>query len=262
MESSGILPPLGWNFTNDDKMPLIMAEYLEFTSRFEEANLPLEELIRLGKILSPGLLFRAIEEAKKYLTTVPGPNLERRQMLAPDWLEYWLGFLSKEFDLYTDGLTESPNILSFQSMTRLFNSSNKLSGVFFMATGEGGPGHRHAWSIARQIAPLVGVLYEGPKYFQQNPERRRPFLPTAVVASMAVYSGLHVSLIPYREPVISKSTFYDYSFCGTGAKIFFVNEYDPDFKEKIMRTSREFRSLAVIPELYSPHTSDRVQRLI
>lgn len=68
----------------------------EYFYKFETellSEITWEEMVKEGKIISPSRSIKILQQAKKFLITAPGPNLERRKVLVPEWLDYWTSLL-------------------------------------------------------------------------------------------------------------------------------------------------------------------------
>jgi len=245
-----------------------VSEFLRFVPKEDEANLSFDELIAMGKILAPGFLWQLVGQAKEYLMTEPGPNLFRRQMLVPEWLGYWMTVLQAErdFDPNTGSkLVESDRIMTISEMKNRFKKLHRkgiISGVWFMGTGEAGPGHRMAWYQASRRVRELAMLYEGEDYFDKHPDRRRPCLPEAIRASLAGYYGLRVSRVPDRPDGVSEAKHYREVFRLTGATVNFVTRGYPNEKAVLARNSPKMRRMAVVEDLVRLHTSEMTEKLM
>lgn len=238
-----------------------MAEYLRYKSDQPEANLSLDQLIQMGMILSPGFLFNELSKAKTFLQTAQGPNLGNRET---DWLEHWIYLFRSETNV---DLIKSSRIVTTKKLGKIFkekNDSNQITGIIPMATGDGTFGHFNTLRIMLERVTAVGILLEGPNYFQQHPKRRRPFLPIAIRASMYInydQNNIYISQIPIRRDDLPESVHYFKLFKNSHALIHFVSSNDLNYDQKISRMHKEYRHLATIPEFPTYHTSDMVMKL-
>lgn len=232
-----------------------MSEYLGgFNSNLFE-NWHWQEMVEKNQVIDPVTLRSCLQEAFIYLTTEPGPNLERRKQLAPTWLGWWIRHLKNK--------TETSNVATIASLETipviLGKDLQKPSGVLFVGGGEGHGGHRWAvnWMM-RFVKPVL--LFEQENYFKDK-ERGEQFLPLEVRLSMWSYyeSNMIISVLPQRDEEISLTDHYQPIFDKTGADYCFAAEGDPYGGEK--RSRGKQARFTLIPYLPVPSTTDRVQKL-
>ena len=49
-----------------------------------------QEMLETGETIRPQILALILAEARNDLLTIPGPNLDKRKRLVPDWFDYWI----------------------------------------------------------------------------------------------------------------------------------------------------------------------------
>jgi hypothetical protein len=247
-----------------------MAVYLEYhpdEKLYPEACLGINDLIQMGKVLAPAFLGTLINDARDFLINEPGPNRIRRMMYVPDWLDYWhdkLRRMSTKPDQNTDRLVPSDRILSLEVLNRRFNElrdQDLKTGIWNMATGEGGPSHREAWNHSLKRIRHVAVLFEQREYFNQHSGRRKPCLPEAMRSSLAIHYGLYVSLAPVKTENLSEAEHYLNVFIKSGADINFTTCGFPHYLDQLNRNPPKYRSIALIVNSIERHTSDTVEKL-
>jgi hypothetical protein len=245
-----------------------MPEYLRFkpdNTSNPEANLGFTELISFGKILAPAYLGTLLVQTRTFLIETPGENQAQRKLLVPKWLDYWIDLasgLAKTGNFIDQKLIPHPNIVSLDQMAEKFKESDKFSGIWNMATGEGSPAHRLIWQRSMAKAPAgVGLLFENDLYFDQHPGRRHPCLTQAMRASMAAYFGLLVSVAPDRTADISESDHYRKIFDISNATVNFTTKQNQHWQDIFQRNHPDFQHLVLIPTI-PPHLSDIAEKIM
>jgi hypothetical protein len=240
----------------------------DYFHNFETELLPKitwEEMVKEGKIISPRLLIKILRQAKEFLITTPGPNLEKRKVLVPEWLDYWTIILKKSRTLSLKNLI-NPEVVSSDKITAFDQVREKLhlrqqyqAGVLFVAGAEGHAGHLFALEEMSHRSFPVWV-FEQDNYFKHK-IRPGPFLPLEVRLSMWCCDqrmGL-VSVAPECPYAGDLNSHYKKLFDQTGASRCFADILDPNAMKKVMRG--EFSITNLLHHRSTASTSDRVERL-
>lgn len=233
-----------------------MAEYLsQFRPDIRE-RISLEEMIADGKVYEPAKIGEVLKQAREFLMNEAGPNLARRQISTPKWLNWWIDYLS--------GIPkDSPNKRKIFPLEELHEQILKTttSGVLFAAAAEGHPGHRFAVNWMRTWVDSVILLLEQDPYLALK-EREFPFLPLDIRLSMwNWHQGVDfLSVLPAVDPEISASDHYARIFTAVGADYCFATRGDPHLEEKMGRGKRAW--FTTIPYLPILSTTQRVERLM
>ena len=278
---------------------------VRYFSNFESEALPKvtwQEMLDERVVIAPQNVIEALQEAEQLLITHPGPNLERRKRLAPEWFSYWENLLKKYPRESGIELIPSGNkLVKFENLSDLLAMiyPSEKTGMLFVAGAEGHKGHIHA---AKYMAGVVLVTiwgFEQDEYMQRK-DRQAPFLTLPLRLSMWFYEPAltHLTVLPKNTRGIADNDHYNDLFIRSGAKYFFVHEKDPYRTEKLARGEQDLdrtithpfplqstteaveeltpgtmsieeitnlfvrQNLRVIPDLPVEPTSKRVQKLL
>ena len=158
-------------------------EHREFFTNFESPHMPnvgWQEIVAEHKVIEPARLIAILRDAKTFLITAPGPNLERRKILVPNWFNYWFGRIifdraPSQYPVGND-FTHSVKLAGYEEVAeRLLWHRTKESGLLNLAGAEGHDGHIFA---AKYMAERVYTIwaFEQDQYFQtQTKLRGAPF---------------------------------------------------------------------------------------
>lgn len=233
---------------------------------------PLEEFLLNSELIQPQQIVTYLQEAKKYLTTAPGPNLLRRKAIVPIWLDYWIRLLSGVTD-NRGKLLATPNaqshVIPFSELSSMVEE-RRLSGnvgVLNVAGFEGHLGHRNALvHMAYFSEPLV--LFEPDENFiRLGKPRDKPFLDLRIRLAMWRWhpkAGIFsvAPTYPQNEQLSAQflDNWYQNVFTATGATHSFAYELDPLLESKVARG--QAASWCVIPNTETPSTSKLAESLM
>ncbi len=239
-------------------------EYLHF---IPEINIPnYNDLVENSRVISPKFLIPLLREAYEKLTQTSGPNLTLRQLWGPDWLGWWIDFLTSiaidqdEQTIHSDKL--KPDLATIKGVVEKHHLEGKSSGLLLMGGGEGTEAHRHAQDWVAKHVDIPILLIEHPEYVEQK-ERGGRFLFLAIGLSMWAHhprTGL-ISLVPRNEFDLPPNHFYQIVHNQTGARHHFASADDPNRLAKINR-GQKIKDFCTIPTLDVPHTTERTRRLL
>jgi len=239
----------------------------KYFTNFESEALPKvtwEEMVESQLVISPLNVYMALKEAENLLTTHPGPNLERRQRLAPRWFGYWKQLLEKRLTSNDVELIGSDDkLIGFEYLASFLQRkyANKDTGITFNAGAEGHEGHLHAAKYMANNVPIAIWALEQAEYMKQK-ERKAHFLPLELRLSMWFYepSVSHLAVLP-KDPLGKyDNDHYNGLFIRSGAKYFFVHEKDPHLKEKLKRGGQDL-SLTILQDSELLSTTEMVEKL-
>lgn len=213
-------------------------------------------------VISPLPLANILTSAFQYLRTFPGEHLNERRELAPEWLGWWINYLSG-FPSSNELLVPSDKLKSIEDIGGVLRSRKEASGVLFVAAAEGHEGHRHAARWMKDHVKTVVWLFEQDEYLKRKP-RGAPFLPLEVRLSMwAHHPGVDLaSITPYTDclNVDELNAYYKRIFKTTDATYCFATKGDPNLEAKIGRgQSAKFTTIPFFPV---PSTTERVEILM
>ena len=245
------------------------AEYLEnFRSPLIE-DIDGQACLKLNLILAPWALQSVLTQARDYAVSAPGPNLNRRELLIPSWLDFWIR-LAENFTYASETqlLVVGRRAVQFEQIGEVLDILHKkgqTSGVLNAAGMEGYWGHQKAidYMAAKVDAPIL--LLEGQEYFIRHPERRKHFLPLLVRISMwALYSGIGlISVSPPKAQGASESEHYQNVFQRTEAMFNFAEAGDPhEFEKRARGKWAAFTQIPHFDEFGNLRTSNIVEKLM
>ena len=219
-------------------------------------------MLESNRPIDPVTLKTFLEKANNLLVTTPGPNLIERQLLAPEWLGWWIDYLKDAGKLIKQKgtITNIDNIKKITAKTR-------PTGVLFAGGFEGHPGHRGSVKYMEgdcHVRPII--LLEQDSYIAGK-DRKGPFLPLEVRLSMWSYysKNIVVSVLPEPPKPLepneedSLNIHYQKIFDQTGADYCFA-----DGKDRLVETKTSRGAIANfthIPHIEYVSTTERVQQL-
>jgi hypothetical protein len=201
------------------------------------------EMLDRGVVLAPHKVLLALEQAEKFLVTTPGPNLQRRKVLAPEWFGYWKRKLENQDVESEDGLVSSADkLVKFDEIARFLFSKygDERTGMSFVAGAEGHKGHVYAAKYMARVVPVTIWGFEQDEYMQRK-DRKAPFLSLPLRLSMWVHEGTltHLTVLPRNTRDLPDNDHYNELFVHSGVKYFFVHEKDPYLTEKLARGEQD-----------------------
>lgn len=206
-----------------------------YFNHFESVHAPplsWQEMLRTGEKIAPDILSKVLTDAYDFLITEPGPNLERRKKMAPDWFRYWIDLCES-----VSGNTKiKRKLFEFENISTQLEYRPVDSGILMLAGGEGHKGHRNAARIMKSRVPVVVFAFDQPDLLR-NKSRGGEFLPLAVRLSMwdlSPYVDI-ISVMPPMVPGMGVNEHYDSLFHSCGATMQFVQESDPHLHLKAQR---------------------------
>jgi hypothetical protein len=234
----------------------------DYFYNFESEILPKitwEEMVKEGKIISVGLLIKILTEAEKFLVTAPGPNLEKRKVLVPEWLGYWTNFLKPKAGIMK--LVASERLAAFDQVHEILTRRNLTNtGVLFVAGAEGHAGHVYALEeMSRSCFPVW--VFEQDSYFKHK-ARPGPFLPLEVRLSMWCYDP-RMGLVTVAPECLQEGDLNDHYkklFDQTGADRCYADSLDPNALKKVRRGELGVNNL--LRHVTTASSTDRVRRLM
>lgn len=245
-------------------------ERAEYFTNFESKVLPKitwQEMMEKNVVISPEKALEALKEAYELLTTAPGPNLERRKVLAVGWFNYWQDLLVRFSRCPCGDLVDSgAKLVGFKNLSGFLKDKygGINTGMLFVAGAEGHEGHVHAAKYMSEMVPVTIWGFEQPEYMKTK-ERRANFLPLELRLSMwaCMPNISHLTVLPLNTSGISDSEHYNDLFKMSGVMYFFAHEKDPNLSEKLLRGKQDLpKEVRTIPDLPTVRTTDRVKRLI
>lgn len=239
----------------------------EYFHSFESDALPKidwQEMFDKKMVFAPQNVVAALKEAEGLLVTLPGPNLERRRILAPKWFEYWKELLTTSSYESDTGLVPSGNkLIEFEGLPGFLETRYKdiNTGMIFVAGAEGHKGHLHAAKYMAGKVPVTIWGFEQPKYMQRK-ARKAPFLPLSLRLLMWFYVPeiTHLTVLPRNVSGKSDNDHYNGLFVSSGARYFFVHEKDPYLKEKLARGVQDLEDRIITQPFALVQTTDAVTR--
>ena len=213
---------------------------------FESEALPTitwQEILDKGIVFAPDNVLTTLKEAEELLITHPGPNLERRKVLAPEWFGYWKNLLTASPYESDKGLvTSKDKLVKFEKLSGLLETKyrDENTGMIFVAGAEGHKGHVHAAKYMAGVVPVTIGGFEQDEYMQRK-ARKAPFLSLQLRLSMWFYEPTitHLTVLPRNVQDIPDNDHYNELFLNSGAKYFFVHEKDPYLTEKLARGKQD-----------------------
>jgi len=231
-----------------------MSEYLKQFGLELIKSFSLQEILESGEPIDRKTLSEFLTRANQFLTTEPGPHLTQRREYSTDWLKWWVEYIK------VAGIDRRPALLLPINRIRRYIDPDTRSGVLFAGGLEGHRGH--LWAVNWMLSFVKPILLFEQDEYLAGKDRQAPFLPLAVRISMwSRYSpDLTISVLPQRNPAVTESEHYKALFDATGADYCFVTEGDPHQEEK--RARGKDANFTLIPNLFTPRTTERVQKLL
>lgn len=239
----------------------------KYFTHFESKHMPKitwQEMVENRVVIAPEMVTKALKEAEHLLTTSPGPNLDRRKILAPQWFGYWQTLLQLYLDESSSDLVDSGNtLIAFENLADHIKVyyGNSNTGEIFVAGAEGHRGHIHAAKYMASLVPVTVWGFEQEKYMERK-EREASFLPLELRLSMWFYepSVTHITVLPLNTSGVPDNEHYDDLFKRSGAKYFFVHENDPYLLEKLKRGDQDLDHV-IYQDFPLVSTTDAVEKL-
>jgi len=230
-----------------------MSEYLKQFGSELIKSYSWQEILESGEPIDRKTLSEFLIRANHFLTTEPGPHLTQRREYSTDWLKWWVAYIK------VAGTDKRPALLLPVNRIRSYVDPDTPSGVLFAGGLEGHPGH--LWAVKWMLFFVKPVLLFEQDEYLAGKDRQAPFLPLEVRLSMwSHYSpDLTISVVPQRNPAVTESGHYKSLFDATGADYCFVTDGDPFAEQKMARGKPA--SFTLIPNLLTPRTTERVQKL-
>ena len=235
-----------------------MSEYLVFRPAELEDVDPFW-MVENGIALSPHFLGLQIQAALNFLTTELGPNLSKRKSLVPEWMGWWINFISN-FSDDEPKFSSSGRLVSLNKLSSKFGelaSQGYLTAAAFAATMEGTVGHRYFLEEIKHLTIHSAIGLEGQGYFDRHPERRPACLPLSIRMRMVALLGHNVFPIPDLPSGIRENTHYEDIFARTKA-LFYCFTWGDSHENEKRRRGVPYG----IPEARFPHSSDLAERLM
>lgn len=228
-------------------------------------GISVEEMLDKQIVVHPAILHQALSEALVYLRTAPGPNLERRKILAEEWLTPWITIFAREVKpVKGHELIRSYGVFTFERIKEYMHESMKSirSGLIFMAGAEGHPGHIWAMQHIRNTHAYPVVLAIDQPEVVEAKSRGGVFLPGWMRYSMWALSPYvdAVTQIPTRPENVNAAQFYNDIARQLDPAYFFATIGDKHFQEKVARSRLQADFLG-IPPLPTESTTFRVESL-
>ena len=218
----------------------------EYFKNFEPSDLPevtWQQMFKEKKTYSPLSVLTALEEAKLFLTTQPGPNLERRKNLATEWFGYWEKSLKETGVDTTDVFIDSgEKFIDFSRLSGFLRTKykDKKTGITNLAGGEGHIGHVFAAKYMSDVVPIVIWAFEQESYMAKK-TRQASFLKLPLRLGMWFFESsiTQLTVLPEIQPGVSEKDHYNSLFVQSGANYFFVHEEDPNLEQKLQRGEQD-----------------------
>lgn len=252
-------------------------EYL-FYDPTESIVLPdWSELVCNSEVLSPKRLFAYIEEAKTLLMNAWGPNLTKRRVLTPLWLDPWLSMLKEMEGVGDKAFCHAPNVVDFSKVKQLLETKyhDLISGFVLGAGWEGTDAHMGTF-LAMKVRSLfiqVPVFgFEQDAYHERYKTRGAPFFPLSIRLSMwqhfVRYNNMDttvLTVIPPPDIGANLTNHYQRIHDATGCHFHLAVDGDEHFYEKVSRGALlpdELMPLLTLPRFSTGSTSERSQKLL
>jgi hypothetical protein len=212
-----------------------------------------QEILESGEPIDRKTLSEFLIRANEFLTTEPGPHLAQRREHSTDWLTWWIEYIK------VARIDRRAALLLPINRIRRYVDPDTPSGVLFAGGLEGHSGH--LWAVNWMLSFTKPILLFEQDEYLAGKDRQTPFLPLAVRISMWSHykPDLIISVLPQRNPALPESDHYKTLFDATGADYCFVTEGDPNQEEK--RARGKDANFTLIPNLFTPRTTERVQKL-
>jgi hypothetical protein len=248
----------------------------QYFKHFESPLIPSvtwQEMVDEKKVIAPKLLADILYDARVFLSTEPGPNLQRRREMVVTWFDYWQQMLLDKPKVPKHLLLQDGFVRAEEGIMKIENVAGHVglyvtswSGALFLGGGEG---HRGHWWAAKYMADTMGDhclsvwCFEQESFLEENKVRGGSFLPLPVRLSMwAHHPEVNiVTVLPQKECGVGTSDHYDEQFRLLGVNYFFVTEDDPYLEEKKKR-GQQGEIDNVIPKLAVASTTQRVERFV
>jgi len=228
-------------------------------------NIGWQEMLDNRIVFASKNVITALSEAEQLLITHPGPNLERRKILAPEWFGYWKKLLTAfPYESDTGLISSGDKLVKFEDLSALLGIKyrDENTGMVFVAGAEGHKGHVHAAKYMAKVVPVTVWGFEQDEYMQRK-ARKAPFLPLPLRLSMWFYESAltHLTVLPINLSGLPDNDHYNELFLRAGVKYFFVHEKDPYLEQKLERGNQDLdRTIRhPFPEL---STSEAVEKLM
>lgn len=246
----------------------------EYFTHFESQNLPdcnWREMLARKEVLSPLVITKVLLEAREFLTTEPGPNLEKRRRIVPPWISYWttrlVGLTAYSLIETRPGFVRSEKLMTYDRVGGWLEERGcqNYAGVLFVAGAEGHAGHVYAanYMASQRVRgrPLFSVWsFEQDSYLMCK-ERKAPFLPLELRLSMWNFHRPEIITVsPEKRTDVSDKDHYDKLFKLLGVKYCFADEKDPYRDQKIQRGRTDIN--VIIPHIDIEGTTERVEKLM
>ncbi|KKR30838.1 hypothetical protein A2715_01920 [Candidatus Woesebacteria bacterium RIFCSPHIGHO2_01_FULL_39_32] len=224
-----------------------------------------QEMLDKRVVFAPQNILAALKEAEQLLVSHPGPNLERRKVLAPEWFGYWKDLLiAFPYESDTGLMFSGDKLVKFEDLSRLLESRYKdeNTGMIFVAGAEGHKGHIHAAKYMASVVPVTVWGFEQDEYMQRK-ARKAPFLPLQLRLSMWFYEPTvtHLAVLPSNLSGLPDNDHYNELFIMAGVKYFFVHEKDPYLSQKLVRGGQDLDRTIRHP-FHILSTTEAVQELM
>jgi len=240
----------------------------QFLHSFESDVLPQitwQKMLDNKLVIAPQIVLSALTEAEQLLVTHPGPNLERRKILAPEWFGYWKNLLeAKPHDFGSELVTSGNKLVKFEELSELLRAKYKdeRTDMLFVAGAEGHKGHVFAAKYMANVVPVTVWGFEQPGYMQRK-TRGAPFLSLPLRLSMWFYeqSLTHLTVLPQNHVGLPDNDHYNKLFVQSDVKYFFVQERDPHLDEKLTRGGQDLNERVISQDFSLLSTTEAVQKL-
>ncbi|KKQ43008.1 MAG: hypothetical protein US60_C0009G0011 [Microgenomates group bacterium GW2011_GWC1_37_8] len=240
----------------------------EFFKNFESDALPRvdwQEMLDNRVVFAPQNILAALKEAEQLLVSHPGPNLERRKVLAPEWFGYWKDLIiALPYESDAGLMSSGDKLVKFEDLSSLLETRYKdeNTGMIFVAGAEGHKGHVHAAKYMAKVVPVTVWGFEQDEYMQRK-ARKAPFLPLPLRLSMWFYESAltHLTVLPINLSGLPDNDHYNELFLRAGVKYFFVHEKDPNLDVKLARGGQDLDRTIQHPFPFLD-TTEAVQEII